>query len=79
MKVGRSHMPKWQVTKTPKQGFWMGGLYLLLAFFSWLGVALTDAGYLALLAGGWSVLGIGYVVSSLARAKHIRADGEAEA
>lgn len=60
--------PWWQMTKTPKQGFWLSGANALLAVTGWVRVAVTaDDMLLALIvASGWSLLAAAFLASSVA-------------
>lgn len=63
----RDSAPQWQLTKSSKQGFMLSAMFLVLALVTWLGVALAGTGrFVVMLAVGWSVLGLGYLASSLA-------------
>jgi hypothetical protein len=60
--------PWWQVTKTPKQGFWLAGANCLLAVTGWVRVAVTEEDILlaVVIAVGWSLLAAGLLAPSVA-------------
>jgi hypothetical protein len=60
--------PWWNVTKTEKQAFWIGGLYALGALGYWVPLAMGDRGLLKLaLAVGFTLLAGAYLTSGFAR------------
>lgn len=61
------------MSKTPKQGFLLGGLALLLALNGWLLFAVSDDKTLGLvIAVGWSLLALAYLASAVHLRRHLR-------
>lgn len=64
MAEGRS--PRWQLTKTSRQGYWLGGLFALLAVLGWV-VQVPGGGWVeVVLAALWTVVAAALFASSTA-------------
>jgi hypothetical protein len=72
--------PRWQLTKTPRGGYWLCAAWSTLAVLAWLRVIVEGAGILSLLvAVGWTALGLAYGLSALTLSRrqtpHVGEDG----
>lgn len=58
----------WQTTRTPKQGFLLATMWLVIALVSWLGLLATDASglLLTITTVGFTLLGVLYLTSAFA-------------
>lgn len=58
--------PQWQLTRTSRQGFWLGGLFTVLAFLGWL-VQVPGGGTVeVVLAALWTGFALALFASSAA-------------
>ncbi|MGJ7442523.1 hypothetical protein [Aquipuribacter sp. MA13-6] len=64
MAEGRT--PPWQLTRTSRQGFWLGGLFTVLAVLGWLFQVPGGGPVEVVLAALWTVLALGILASSAA-------------
>lgn len=58
--------PQWQLTRTSRQGFWLGGLFVVLATVGWLFQVPGGGPVEVVLAVVWTVLALSIMASSLA-------------
>lgn len=58
--------PAWQLTPTSRQGFWLGGLFTVVALLSWLWFTPESSTFDLVLAWLWTVLAVGLLASSTA-------------
>lgn len=58
--------PQWQLTRTAQQGYWLGGLFTVLALLGW-SIQVPGGGAVeVVLAGVWTVLAVAILASSAA-------------
>jgi uncharacterized membrane protein HdeD (DUF308 family) len=73
---------RWQLTKTARQGFWMGGGFAVAGLLAFVGVlAGTGVAWLALLGAYLLATGIAYLASAVAlhrRQRRAGCDGKPE-
>jgi hypothetical protein len=75
---------RWQLTKTARQGFWMGGGFAVAGLLAFVGVLIgTGARWLALLGAYLLAAGIAYLASPVVLRRRQRpgagCDGQPEA
>lgn len=64
--VGAQGTPPWQLTPTSRQGFWLGGLFTVVALLSWVWFTPESSTFDLLLAWLWTVLAVALLASSVA-------------
>lgn len=64
--VEQPRTPAWQLTPTSRQGFWLGGLFTVVALLSWLWWSPASGTFDLLLALLWTVLAVALLASSTA-------------
>jgi hypothetical protein len=63
--MGRTGDPWWQTTKTPKGGFILGGIWLVLGSLRTIGAVGESVGWSLILGVLLTLLGAGYLVTAL--------------
>ncbi|MFF0152382.1 hypothetical protein [Micromonospora sp. NPDC005203] len=63
--MGTAGSPWWQTTKTPKQGFSLGGFWLFLAATYWVFAIGEPVGWSVVLDALAVLLAVGYLVSAV--------------
>lgn len=64
--MAEERTPQWQLTRTSRQGFWLGGLFTLVAGLSWLLGVPGGGAFEVFFAVLWTVVALALFASSAA-------------